>query len=556
MKNEDINYKFGIYCRKSSDTEDKQVQSIETQERELEDFKDRNSLLVKRRWREEKSAFKIGREFFADLIDSINKSEVNALLVIHPNRIARNPIDGATIIDAMDRGKLLCVRTPTRTYLNTSIDKMMLGLEFLFSKRDSDDKSVLVKNGQKTKALKGYPHGLSALGFTNDKTEERGNRKWLVDEIRLPFVKELLSMFLTGTWSGNKLTKYAREVQRFTTPKHKKLGGKLIVRSMIYTMLANPIYSGFFFQNGVRYELNQCLPRLITESQHSRIIQLLRRKHSPKVKSHSLAFSGFVRSPKGECIGQDVKFQVICDCKLKFAYMHKEACPKCGKLIDDIENPKYLEYRKFYNVPRKKAGLKTHSVDESKLQDFVLNYFKENIQISPALAKWSKNHLHELKDKEIERDRAMALNEKGKAEEAEKRKRKILQLMADEQITAEDGKDMIAELNQIISSKNNLEIKSSWFDKANEIIDLNLEFVAILKSDDVQAKRRVLGKLGSNLIWDEEKISICNTKWMDALISGLKEAKTKNPRFEPENIVDTSSSNSDFSPISISLLRG
>ncbi len=546
---------FGKYRRKSSVPEDKQVQSLENQERELSEFGEKNDLNILKDWAEEKSAFKVGREKFEDMMNSIEKGEINALLVVHPNRIARNTIDAARIIDAMDRKKLLCVRSPHRVYFNTSIDKMLLALEFIFSKKDSDDKSDFVKTGQKTKALKGYPHGLAALGFTNDKTEEKGNRKWLVDEIRLPMVKDLLDKFLTGTWSGGKLLKYAREELKLTTPKHKKLGGKLIVRSMLYTMLANTVYAGFFFQNGARYELNDNLPRLITEEQHYRIKQLLRRRKSPKIKNHMLVFSGFVKSPAGEFVGQDVKFQVICDCRFKFAYMNKDTCPKCGKLIDDIENTTYLEYRKFYNVKRKKSGLKTRSINEYELQDYLLDYFQENIQLSPALAEWSRKYIHELHDKEIEKNQVVAKLEGNKVEEAIRRKKNIIQLMADEQMTPEDGKYTLDELNKIIASKDSVKPTTNWLSKANEIIDLNLEFASVMKSDNTQAKREVLSRLGSNLIWNEEKLSICNAKWLDTLIHGLKLAKTKNPRFEPRNIVDTSSSNSDFSSISIPLLR-
>ena len=70
----------------------------------------------------------------------------------------------------------------------------------------------------------------------------------------------------------------------------------------------------------------------------------------------------------------------------------------------------------------------------------------------------------------------------------------------------------------------------------------------------LESKRLVLSRLGSNLIWNEEKVSIINTKWVGVLINGLREAKRKNPQFETKNIIDTSDSNEDFALVRPNLL--
>jgi site-specific DNA recombinase len=546
---------FGSYCRKSSDTEDKQVQSIETQERELNDFSTRMGLNVALAWKEEKSAFKVGRDTFAEVIKAINTRQINALIVIHPNRIARNPIDGAVIIDCLDRGCLLCVKTPTRTYYNTSIDKMMLGLEFLFSKRDSDDKSAFVKNGQKTKAIKGYPHGVAAIGFLNDKTEDKGNRKWVVDPVKYPIIAKMMQMFLSSGWSANGLARHMREEFKLTTQKHKKIGGSLVTVSRVHEMLKDPIYAGFFYQGGQRYDLNKSLPRMITEDQHRKILRMLSSRNLPKVKTHLTTFAGFVRSPEGHFVGPDIKLQVICDCRLKFAYSNKTNCPRCTKPITDIEKPKYLEYVYYSNITRKKNYLPTKSVREDSLKSFVIDYFTNNLQLSPALAEWSKKFLHESKDREFGLERALFAQAKEEIAAVEKRKKRIIQMMADDAIPQQDGRSALEELNKCISASNVKKSFSNGIEEAIKIANLTREFVAIMESDDTRAKRAVLSEFGSNLVWNEKELSITNTKWVDVLAGGLKEAKRENPRFEPKNIVDTSDSNEVFASIRPILLR-
>ncbi|MEI9966953.1 MAG: hypothetical protein WDN67_05030 [Candidatus Moraniibacteriota bacterium] len=87
------------------------------------------------------------------------------------------------------------------------------------------------------------------------------------------------------------------------------------------------------------------------------------------------------------------------------------------------------------------------------------------------------------------------------------------------------------------------------------VADLTREFVTIMESDDIKAKRETLTEFGSNLIWNEEKLSIINKEWANILAKGLKEARCQNPRFEPRNIVDTSDSNEVFASVRPILLR-
>ena len=108
----------------------------------------------------------------------------------------------------------------------------MLAFELIVSKKDSDDKGDMVKEGLKTKALKGLPNGVASLGFLNDKTGEIGNRKWMLDKTRLKSIKILFEMFLTGRYSAGKLHRYAVEELKLTTVKRKRIGGEPICSSL------------------------------------------------------------------------------------------------------------------------------------------------------------------------------------------------------------------------------------------------------------------------------------------------------------------------------------
>ena len=111
--------KYIAYCRKSSEGEDRQAQSLDTQERLLKDFASREKLEVLRVVRESRSAKTDGiRPLFYKVLEDIRRGEADALLVVHTDRLARNFIDAGQIIKMLESGALKQVRTPSNTYDN------------------------------------------------------------------------------------------------------------------------------------------------------------------------------------------------------------------------------------------------------------------------------------------------------------------------------------------------------------------------------------------------------------------------------------------------------
>ena len=129
MKKQNDKIVYGAYYRKSSEAEDRQAQSIPDQIRDTETVAQREKLLIGMKFPgESQTAFKIGRPIFADLVKNITEGKINAILVWHPNRLARNPRDGGMLLWLMDEGNLKVIRTPSRAYYNTSNDKFVLQL--------------------------------------------------------------------------------------------------------------------------------------------------------------------------------------------------------------------------------------------------------------------------------------------------------------------------------------------------------------------------------------------------------------------------------------------
>src|SRR5690348_7156289 len=119
--------KYIIYCRKSSEQEDRQVLSIESQMKELLDVAKKENLKVVGIIEESHSAKKPGRpKFNNELVAKFESGIANGVLVWNPSRISRNSVDTGKIVYLMDEGKLLEVRTPSQLFRNIPNDKFLL----------------------------------------------------------------------------------------------------------------------------------------------------------------------------------------------------------------------------------------------------------------------------------------------------------------------------------------------------------------------------------------------------------------------------------------------
>ena len=90
--------KYILYARKSPDTEDTPVMSIAAQLVELRKFAKDNGMVVIDELSEKRTAKMPGRPVFNSMIKRIENGEANGILAWHPDRLARNSIDGGQIV--------------------------------------------------------------------------------------------------------------------------------------------------------------------------------------------------------------------------------------------------------------------------------------------------------------------------------------------------------------------------------------------------------------------------------------------------------------------------
>ena len=189
--------KFFLYARKSTDVEDKQMRSIPDQIAELREFASREGLSVIEEMIEKQSAKIPGRPVFNSMIERIEKGDCDGILAWHPDRLARNSIDGGKIIYLVDRGLIKSLKFPQFWFDPTPQGKFMLTIAFGQSKYFVDSLSENTKRGLRQKVKRGEMPGLAPIGYRNILTNDR--RKIIViDKRKSIIVKKAFEMFATG----------------------------------------------------------------------------------------------------------------------------------------------------------------------------------------------------------------------------------------------------------------------------------------------------------------------------------------------------------------------
>ena len=163
-----IKPKYFLYTRKSTEDDDKQIMSIEAQLFELREFARKENLEILEEFQESKSAKTPGRAVFGEMMSKIEELGNVGILSWHPDRLARNSIDGGRIIYAVDQKNIVSLRFPTFWFEPTPQGLFMLQVAFGQSKYYSDNLVQNVKRGIRQKLRRGEWLSKAPFGYVNN----------------------------------------------------------------------------------------------------------------------------------------------------------------------------------------------------------------------------------------------------------------------------------------------------------------------------------------------------------------------------------------------------
>ena len=483
MDKQTENLKFISYCRKSSESEDKQTLSIDSQKRELKKIIERDRLKnISTLW-ESKSAYKIGREEFSNMLEALETGKANAILTFHLTRLARNSQDGGKIIYMMDEGIIQEIRTPEKIFKNTTDDKFLMQIHFAMAKKSSDDTSDFVKRDIKAKLLKGeYPSdvGIGYLNIDND-GKISGKQYTLEKQIELskinrplkrieqdPFIAPLVARLYEECATGRHTVEELRH-KAYEWGITGKRSNKKLSKSTIHGLLTNPLYYGAIRWKKRIYEPEE-LPE---ETSHEPIVSL-------ELFNRVQEVLGLRNRPVGT--------------KKFYSFSNLMKCGKCGGNISGLTVKGISYYRCM-----KCTGL-SYTREDKILEQ--LGGYANKMTIDEDFYNIAIEEINKANEKELSGRDAIIKQQQRELKNCQARLDNLLRLkispsnndgkLLDDNEFIEQKKEILAEMKLIKEKMSDTDQQSqNWFNNCVEYFDFNKRLGEKLKKATPKQLREV-----------------------------------------------------------------
>ena len=455
--------KYIIYARKSTEEDDRQVLSIEAQLVELKEFAAKEKLEIVASLCEAKTAKEPGRIKFAEMLALIERGKADGIISWHPDRLARNSVDGGKIIHFVDRGLIRSLKFPCFWFEPTPQGLFMLNIAFGQSKYFVDNLRENVKRGLRQKIRNGVWPSWAPVGYTNN-PKTRGID---IDSDKSPKVKRVFKMYATGKYPLNSLANWCEKRKLLTN------AGNKISLSNVQHILQNPFYIGLMRYKGEIFEGT----------------------HEPLISKKLFDKCQEVMAKRGK---------VRPDRKHNFAFLGLMKCASCGCSIT-------AQYAKgnggiytYYRCTKKRGACQEKYLGENQLVAQVKN-FLQKVSLSSQDTQKVLAALDTEETQAKEQAQSEVVNLKAQLLQVETKLQKLLDAYLDDALTQ---KEYAAKKDTLILQKvaftekiTDFEQKGeSWLEPAREfVLSLN-QAAKLIKENNLSEMTTFLKNIGSNHI--------------------------------------------------------
>lgn len=516
MENKNNKITYFLYARKSSESEDRQVQSIEDQINRLKELASSLGITIKEVLTEAKTAKKpYCRPVFAKMLERIEKGEAQGILCWQINRLSRNPVDSGTLGWMLQQGALKSIQTMDREYLPDD-NVLLFNIETGQANQFIIDLKKNSMRGMVGKADRGWLPSRAPLGYLNDKLEHT----IIEDEARFTLVRKMWDMMLTGNYTPPQIAEIANKEWGFLTNKTKRNGGVEICNSTIYKMFSNIFYTGMFKWAGNVYQGNH--KPMITLEEFDRVQVVLGKNGRPRAYTHEFAYTGVV------------------------------TCGLCGGMITATEKMKIVKGTGeikgyvYYHCGHKKKDIECHEhrITLKELEDQI-DIELERYTILPKFQEWALEIINRNNDKEIEeRTNVYETQHKSLAETQKEldtlTKMRYRELIDDETFIKE--RDELK--TKITKLKTNLRETESRAEKWLELTEKTFNFACYARKEFIlgglSTKREIFSALGQNFSLKSKKVFITPNEWFVPIEKAYPMLEAEYKRVElNKNLTDT-----------------
>lgn len=443
--------------------------SIETQLAELRAFAKREGLDVIEEFIEKQSAKIPGRPIFNDMLDRAKKGEANGILAWHPDRLARNSVDGGRIIYLLDCGHLAMLKFPTFWFEPTSQGKFMLNIAFGQSKYYVDSLAENTKRGLRQKVRRGEYPGLAPVGYINDSR----TKTIVVDKKKAPIIRRAFELYA-------KNESRLEDVADFLAQSGiKSRNGKRLHRDRITFILSNPFYIGLFRYSGEIHEGKH--QPVVSKKIFEKAQEVLKERGKPRKKPQN--------EPKAFC--------------------GLLSCAECGMGVTAEKQKGHI----YYRCTKKGRSCSQPYVREEKL-DRQLSHLLQKFSLRPDWAEGLREMLEKDKKESAQSVTAFVQEAKEKIHMIETKLQRLLDGYLDQVIEQEVYREKKAKL---LYEKKSLEgqivrieqKRTGWLEPMQKWIKEAENLPKIAQESTLFAKKVACRTLfGSNLVLAERKARV------------------------------------------------
>ena len=475
------NLRYRLYARKSTDTEDRQIQSLDDQVQHMGDLaKDRGLRIIGKPIREARSAKRPNnRPLFSELLQEIEDGKIDGIICWKVDRLSRNPTESGRLQQLLQDGKIKHILTMERSYFPED-NSIIFSVEASQANEYVRKLIMDTKRGMLSKAKNGGKCGIPPIGYLNDRLQ----KVIVEDPDRYHLVRILWDKMLTGTYSIAELTRVADKELHIRTVVRTRIGGNPIAYSTLCAMFKNPFYKGKILFNGIEYDGTH--RAMVTEEEFGRVQQIIDPLHTTRPKDTTYDFQLRNLFSCGEC-----GFAITAEQKYK-------------NIKSTGERKKYI----YYHCTGKSKAMKCSQPKRHVREDVLFEQIKAKLNrftIDPDFYKLAIEALAQQEDEIVEKDQAVT---KAQERQIGRKQQAIAGLrrmryngeISDDSWYFDEMKTLETELEELQKTRNENEYKArNWRAKADEVFTFARYAKEDFDSDDIEKKRTVVLKLGEKL---------------------------------------------------------
>lgn len=404
---------IAIYARKSTESEDRQVQSLEDQIKVLRQLARNEGLPDPEIFQEARSALKPrNRPEFDRLMHAVECGRITGILTWSINRLSRNDLEGGIVGQHLHDGLIEFIRTPERTY-RPEDNALLFSVENGMAIAYSQDLRRNVMRGMKGKVERGWTCSKAPVGYLNDFE----SRTITVDAERYHLVRLGWDLLLTGQHSVAAIHRQLTNMG--LTVSSRKGRYRPISRARLHTVFRQRFYMGEVEFKGQTYPGNH--NAMISPTEFQRAQSILTKPKQDESKS-----------------------------RLRFAFGGTLLCSVCGcRIVGERRIKHYPRSQRtatyiYYHCSGHR-GCSKRAIREEELA-LIVETSLVNLRMNQDTAHWLKRSLVEC----VERDSLKSAENSGhiqkQLDQIEVRLNNLTMLRIDQEIDAAEYQEIRSEI--------------------------------------------------------------------------------------------------------------